>query len=124
MSRLRAKCPFCRAYTAVALVGARALDPPEVEYIAAARLHTGPDAIPGAVEGTAGVYVALDFDAFSVDEVAAFMPEPDGMTLAEAVDLLGGISSRAPVLGAGLSGLAAEERNVGPAARLLAALGL
>jgi len=68
--------------------------------------------------------LVLDFDAFVADDAAAFMPEPGGMTVADGVELLRGIASGAPVLGAGLSGLAADGRNVEPAARLLAALGL
>ena len=44
----------------VALVGARSLDPPEEEFIAAAGVHTGADAVARALEGVGAVYIALD----------------------------------------------------------------
>jgi arginase len=108
----------------VALVGARNLDPPEVEFIAANRVGTGPEAVVPALEGTTGAYVALDFDAFREDEVAAFMPEPGGLSLHEAEQVLADIRGRTDVLGTGLSGLVPDERNLEPAQRLTAALGL
>ena len=57
----------------VALVGARNLDPPEEEFIAATGVGTGSEAVVPALDGTTGVYVAVDFDAFGEDEVAPFM---------------------------------------------------
>ncbi len=47
----------------VALVGARNLDPPEVEFIARAGIHTGADAVEQALADTDSVYVALDGDS-------------------------------------------------------------
>ena len=108
----------------VALVGARNLDPPEEEFIAANGVGTGPEAVAPALEGTTGAYVALDFDAFREDEVAAFMPEPGGLSLHEAEQVLADIRGRTDVLGTGLSGLVPDERNLEPAQRLTAALGL
>ena len=52
------------------------------------------------------------------------MPEPGGYSVDQTEALFVEIAQRAPVLGAGLSGLAAEPSNVGPLARLCAALGL
>ena len=47
----------------VALIGARNLDPPEVEFIEASGVHRGDDAVERALAGTDAVYVALDCDA-------------------------------------------------------------
>ena len=63
----------------VALVGARNLDPPEEEYIAASGLHTGRDAIDRATMEVDCVYVALDFDVLDPADAKPFMPEPDGL---------------------------------------------
>jgi arginase family enzyme len=107
----------------VALVGARNLDPPEEQFIAATGLKLGPEALPEALRDTAGAYVALDLDAFDDAEVAAFMPEPGGLSLAEGETLLAGVREQRLVLGAGFSGLVAREENVGPISRLAKALG-
>ena len=108
----------------VVLLGARNLDQPEREYIASIGLRTEPDALDDVVAGTEGVYVALDADALEPGEVIAFMPEPGGLSLPETEELLRGVRERAAVLGAGLSGLAAERSNVEPLTRLCAALSL
>ena len=108
----------------VLLLGARNLDPPEKELIASISLRTEPDELDAALEGTEGVYVAVDADALDPEGISSFMPEPDGLSLDETERLLRAIAERAPVLGAGLSGLAAESSNVEPATRLLQALGL
>ena len=104
------------------LLGARNLDPPEREFIASTGLRTDPDELDAVLDGTAGVYVALDVDALEPEGISAFMPEPGGLSLAETEDLLVRIRSSGPVLGAGLSGLAAEPSNVEPLTRLCAAL--
>jgi arginase len=108
----------------VALVGARNLDPPEREYLAASGLGTGPEAVGGAVAGAAGVYVALDVDVLEPGELAAFLPEPGGPTLSEVERLLGGIRASSPVVGAGITGLRPDPAAVPPLTRLLGALGL
>jgi arginase family enzyme len=87
-------------------------------------LRTEPVEIGAALDGTEGVYVALDADALEPDEVSPFMPETGGLSLGETEQLLARIPRRAPVLGAGLSGLAAEVSNIQPLTRLCAALGL
>ena len=84
----------------VALVGARNLDPPEEEFIAASGVGTGSEAVVSALDGTVGAYVAVDFDAFGEDEVAPFMPEPGGLSLEEAEKLLGGVRGRRPTCSA------------------------
>lgn len=108
----------------VLLLGARNLDPPEREYIASIGLRTDPAELETALDGADGVYVALDVDALEPDGIIPFMPEPGGLSLAETEDLLTRIRGQAAVLGAGLSGLAAEASNVEPLSRLCTALGL
>jgi arginase len=108
----------------VALVGARNLDPPEEEFIAASGIHTGPEAIAHATDGVTCAYVAVDGDVAEPAELAVFMPEPDGLSLRELEQLLAATRRRTTVLGAGISGLTFEPANVEPVARLTAALGL
>jgi arginase len=105
----------------VALIGARNLDPPEVEFIAAAGVHDGADAV---LERVDCVYVALDCDVFEPSELDAFMPEPGGPTLLEIEELLARIRSSGTVVGAGLTGLVPAPANVEKVERLTAALGL
>ena len=105
----------------VAVVGARNLDPPEVEYIASAGIHDDPDAVLDRVDC---VYVAIDCDVFEPSEVVSFMPEPGGPTLVELERVLGRIRERGTVVGAGLTGLAPDPANVAKVERLTAALGL
>ena len=105
----------------VALWGARNLDPPEVSYIAAAGIHTEPADVLARVDH---VYVALDCDVFDPAELAVFMPEPDGPTLAGVERLLIGVRESGKLAGAGLSGLAPDPANVERLERLTTALGL
>jgi arginase family enzyme len=109
------------AATDVALVGARNLDPPEVEFIARAGIHDDADAVLDNVDC---VYVAIDVDVFEPSELAVFMPEPDGPTLADIERQLAHIRDRGTVVGAGLTGLAPDPANVEKLERLTAALGL
>jgi arginase family enzyme len=104
----------------VALVGARNLDPPEVEFIAASGIH---DNVEAVLERTSAVYVALDCDVFDPRELTVFMPEPGGKTLAEVEKLLVAIRDRGAVAGAGLTGLAPDPANVEKLERLCTALG-
>jgi arginase len=108
----------------VVLVGARSLDPPEEEFIAANSIGLGADAVARALDGAAGAYVAVDFDSLADDEVAPFMPEPGGLSLAEAEEVLADVRARKRVLGAGLSAMLPDDRNLEPASRLTSALGL
>jgi len=104
----------------VAVVGARNLDPPEVEFIARAGIHDTPDAVLDRVDC---VYVALDCDVCEPSELSVFMPEPAGPTLAQVERMLGGIRASGSVVGAGLSGLTPDPDNVHKLERLTAALG-
>ena len=104
----------------VALVGARNLDTPEVEYIAAVGIH---DDVEAVLERVNAVYVALDCDVCDPAELTVFMPEPGGLTVAELEELLGGLRGRVTIAGAGLTGLAPDPANVEKLERLCAALG-
>jgi len=108
----------------VALVGARNLDPPEEEFIAARGVRTGDGAVGRALLGADCVYVALDADVFREGEVDAFMPEPGGMTVDEVERLFRQLADEATVIGAGFSGLRPDPANVGKLERLGRALGL
>ena len=108
----------------VALVGARNLDPPEVDYIAESGLKVGAAGVGALLDVIDCVYVAVDCDALDPSEITPFMPEPGGMSLEETERLLERISTRGSVLGAGFSGLAADPANVAPLERLCKALRL
>jgi arginase len=104
----------------VALWGARNLDPPEEEFIAAAGIGDDPDALLTRADA---VYVALDCDVFDPDQVAVFMPEPGGPLLAEVEQLLARVRDSGKLMGVGFTGLAPDPANVGKLGRLTAALG-
>jgi arginase len=108
----------------VALVGARNLDPPEEEYIVGSGIQLGEAGIADALEGPQCTYVAFDADVADPAELSVFMPEPDGLSVAELTRLLLEVRSQTNVLGAGLSGLSFEPTNVEPLAKLTTALGL
>ena len=105
----------------VALIGARNLDPPEVEFIAAAGIH---DDVGPVLDRVDCVYVALDCDVFEPSELAVFMPEPGGPTVLEIERLFGRIRAAGRVVGVGLTGLAPDRGNVEKLERLTTALGL
>jgi arginase len=104
----------------VAVVGARNLDPPEVEFIAAAGIHDDPG---GVLDRVDQVYVALDCDVFEPSELRSFMPEPGGPTIVEVERAFRGIRERATVVGAGLTGLAPDRGSIEKLERLTTALG-
>jgi arginase len=108
----------------VALVGARNLDPPEAEFIAAAGIQIGAGAIERALEGADAVYVAFDADSVDPSELAVWMPEPDGLRLAEVEALLADLAARTRVAGLGFTGLVRDEANEPKLVRLATALGL
>ena len=99
----------------VTLLGARNLDPPEVEFIAAAGVGTELGELPERV------YVAVDGDVLDPPEADIFMPEPDGILLPELESLL---SELPGVIGAGFTGFLRSDRNEASLARLGHALGL
>ena len=110
----------------VALVGARALDPPEEQFIGAAGVRLGAEAIGAALEGAAAVYVALDVDVLDPSSsVVAFMPEPRGPTDEEVLFTLERIAaSGTPLVGAGISGVGDSPGNAEALVPFARALGL
>jgi hypothetical protein len=107
-----------------ALLGGWDLDQPEREFIRQSGMHAGVNAIGRALEGTDAVYVAVDADGLDENEVAAFMPVPGGIPVADAAESLRWIAANAMVAGVGLAGFLADPRNLEPASRLCAAVGL
>ena len=107
----------------VALVGARNLDAPEEEFIAAAGVGLGASAVGDAFGETVGAYVAIDFDVFAADEVAPFMPEPDGLSVTEVETTLRSARERGPILGAGFTAFLSDDRNAPAVSRLARAAG-
>jgi len=105
----------------VALVGARNLDPPEVEFIRANGIRTSPAAVLADIDC---VYVAFDLDVLEPGDASPFMPEPDGLTVADAEAMLREIASSARIVGAGFTGATPDPENVVVIERLAAALGL
>jgi arginase len=105
----------------VALVGARNLDPPEVEYLARTGID---DSLERALADADAVYVALDLDVLDPSQAAMFMPEPDGPSVEDVEGVLRDVASRGRIAGVGVTGFLHADRNVAVVTRLLAATGL
>ena len=103
-----------------ALVGARSLDPPEIEYMARSGLD---DSVERALEGADAVYIALDLDVLDPSEIDVLIPEADGLSVEELESLLRGLTQQASVAGIGVTGFLATDRNAAVATRMLAAAG-
>jgi arginase family enzyme len=99
----------------VILLGARNLDPPEVEFIAATAIRQELGPLPDRV------YVALDLDVIRPGDLDVLMPEPGGPALDELERLLAGLPTP---IGAGFTGGLRTDRNEALLPRLAAALGL
>jgi arginase len=99
----------------VTLLGARSLDPPEQEFIAATGIHRELGELPP------NVYVALDGDVTGPGQLDVWFPEPGGLSLDELEALLATIPRP---IGAGFTGLEASARNEEALPRLGHALGL
>jgi arginase len=104
-----------------ALVGARNLDPGEIEYLAGSGIG---DDVERALDGTEAVYVAIDVDVLDPSEASVFVPEPGGPTVDEVETILRRVSGHVPVAGVGVTGLVPDARNGPIVERLLAAVGL
>jgi arginase len=105
----------------VALVGARNLDPPEEEFLAATGVD---DSLERALDGIDAVYVALDLDVLDPAEAAMWMPEPEGPSVEEIETVLREVVSKAQLAGIGITGHVKDERNLPVIGRLLAAAGI
>ncbi len=99
----------------VTLIGARNLDPPEADFIAAAGIRQELGELPD------NVYVAFDADVVEPSELDVWMPEPAGLSLESLESLLASVPR--PV-GAGFSGFLPSARNEAELERLGHALGL
>jgi arginase family enzyme len=108
----------------VAHVGARSLDPPEIDYLETSGVRSGPDAIEQATGDVDCVYVALDLDVLDPADAAPFMPEPGGPTAAELEQLLTDLAREKAVVGAGFTGTTAADPNAELLLRFVRALGL
>jgi len=104
----------------VVLWGARNLDPPEEEFIAATGIGDDPGTLLRLADA---VYVALDCDVLDPDELAVFMPEPAGPILGDVEQLLAEVRESGKLVGVGFTGLAPDPTNVGKVERLATALG-
>jgi arginase len=108
-----------------ALIGTRSLDPPEEAFIRESGIATERDALERVLDGADAVYVALDVDVLDPgEEIAMFMPEPDGLSASDTEDVLARVAAEKPVAGAGFTGLAAERANAEGLTRFSAALGM
>jgi arginase len=104
----------------VALVGARNLDPPEVEYMAETGID---DSLERALTSVDAVYIALDLDVLDPGEADVFMQEPRGPSVGEIEEVLLQAKAQARISGIGVTGFLASERNVPVITRLLSAAG-
>jgi len=102
------------------LWGARDLDPPEEEFVAAAGIG---DDVHALLDRAEAVYVALDADVLDPDELAVFMPEPGGPSPDELKEHLVDVRDSGKLVGVGFTGLAPDPANVEQLQRLAAALG-
>ena len=107
-----------------ALLGARNLDQPELEFIASVGLETAEMGLADVVDETAGIYVAFDCDVLDPPEFHCFMPEPDGMSVAHAEGLVAGVAAMGPIVGIGFTGVAPDPANEPILRRFLAAAGM
>ncbi|HKY25134.1 MAG TPA: arginase family protein [Gaiella sp.] len=106
--------------SAVALVGARDLDPPERAYMAEAGID---DDLDRALVDADAVYVALDVDVLEPGLVPCHYPVPEGPGVEDVEEVLRDVARRRPVVGMGITGLHA---NADPAflTRFASAAGL
>ena len=103
----------------VALIGARNLDPPEVEFIRASGIR---DRAADVLTDVDCVYVAFDLDVLDPADARPFMPEPNGLRLDDAEGQLRTLAAEARVVGAGFSGGTGDPGLVPVVERLAAAL--
>jgi len=107
-----------------ALLGARSLDLPEQQFIDRVGLARSGDRLVSVLDGVAGAYIAFDVDVLDPSEIDCFMPEPDGVRLDDALDLVRSVAATVPLLGLGISGLVRSDANPERIDRMLRAAGL
>ncbi len=105
----------------VALVGARALDAPEVGYIASVGID---DDVGRALADVDAVYVAFDVDVLDPAAIRCFMPEANGLATDDAAAILEATVGRRRLAGIGITGLVPDDANAPVVEQLLAAVGL
>ena len=105
----------------VALVGARNLDPPEVEYLAGTGID---DSLERALDGVEQAYIALDLDVLAPGEAEMFMPEPGGPSSADLETTLREVAARVEIAGIGVTGMLPAEENAPLVSGFLVAAGL
>jgi arginase len=103
-----------------ALLGARSLDPPEVDFMRDVGLD---DSLERALAGVDATYVALDLDVLDPAEIDVLVPEPDGMSADELEAVLRDLSAATTLAGIGVTGFLPTDRNASVAVRMLAAAG-
>ena len=104
----------------VVLWGARNLDPPEEEYIAATGIDDDPAALLDRAEA---VYVALDCDVLDPASWRSSCPSPAGRRSTRSSGCSREVRESGKLVGVGFTGLAPDPANVEKLERLAAALG-
>ena len=104
----------------VALVGARSLDPGELDFLAETGID---DSLDRALDGVDAVYVALDLDVLDPAAIKVFMPEPDGPSVDDVEAVLADVARRKPIAGIGATGLVPDASNGPVVKQLLTAAG-
>jgi arginase len=107
-----------------ALLGARNLDPPEQQYIDKVGLAVTSGQLARVLDGVSAAYVAFDADVLDPAEIDCFMPEPDGVRLDDALELVRSVAATVPLAGLGLTGLVRSDANPERIDRILRAAGL
>lgn len=104
-----------------ALIGARNLDPGELEYLAKTGID---DSVDRAVDGVDAVYIAFDVDVLDPSEAESFMPEPNGLAAADVEAILRDIATRSRIAGMGVTAFRPSTENLELITRLLVSAGL
>ena len=109
----------------VALIGARNLDPPEVEFIEASGVQTGDGAVERALDGADAVYVAFDADVRRTGRAQpSSCPSRTGCTSTSSRRCCGTSAARNRIAGLGFTGLVRDPANEPKLARLATRSGL
>ena len=107
----------------VALVGARNLDPPEVEFIERRACRPARARSSGRSRAPTPSTSRSTADVVEPGELAVFMPEPEGLRLDELEALLRDVAARKRIAGLGFTGLVRDPANEPKLARLATGAG-